>query len=71
MDHQSIIRQLAQEQTLFARLHPRSQKLFEQGQQHFLYGAPSHWMRRWAGGFPLYVNRAAGAHLRCVDGSTT
>jgi glutamate-1-semialdehyde 2,1-aminomutase len=25
-------------------------------------------MRRWAGGFPLCVERASGAHLHCIDG---
>jgi glutamate-1-semialdehyde 2,1-aminomutase len=25
-------------------------------------------MRRWAGGFPLYAERASGAHVWCVDG---
>jgi hypothetical protein len=27
-----------------------------------------HWMRRWAGGFPLYAQRASGTRLWCVDG---
>ncbi len=59
---------LEREQALFASTHRRSQDLFASGQEHYLYGAPSHWMRRWAGGFPLYVERAFGAGLRCVDG---
>jgi glutamate-1-semialdehyde 2,1-aminomutase len=59
---------LGREQQRFAQAHPRSKQLFESGQKHYLYGAPSHWMRRWAGGFPLYVKSAAGAHLSCVDG---
>lgn len=56
------------EQARFARAHPRSRAAFEEGQRHYLYGAPSHWMRRWAGGFPIAVHRAQGAHLECVDG---
>ncbi len=59
---------LAREQTAFSACHPASRALFESGEQHYLYGTPSHWMRRWAGGFPLYVDRAAGASIRCVDG---
>lgn len=58
---------LAREQALFATTHPRSRELHASGQAHYLYGAPSHWMRRWAGGFPLYVEQASGAGLRCVD----
>ena len=26
------------------------------------------WMVRWAGGFPLFVKEAHGAHFTCVDG---
>jgi len=59
---------LDSEQHLFAQRHPISRASFEAGQRHYLYGAPSHWMRRWAGGFPLYAESASGTHLRCVDG---
>jgi len=59
---------IAHAQREFARLHPGSLRAHQQGQQHFLYGAPSHWMRRWAGGFPLYCRGAHGAHIECVDG---
>ncbi len=58
---------LTREQARYAETHPRSRELFAAGQTHYLYGAPSHWMRRWAGGFPLYAKHAAGAHLTCVD----
>ncbi len=65
----AIIEELiGREQAAYARLHPRSLRDFEDGQRHYLYGAPSHWMRRWAGGFPLYCGSARGAHLTCVDG---
>jgi glutamate-1-semialdehyde 2,1-aminomutase len=63
-----IDRLLQRELDEFARIHPRSREAFMRGQAHYLYGAPSHWMRRWAGGFPLAVQEARGAHLRCVDG---
>ena len=59
---------LEHEQEQFRVRHPRSHELFQSGQRHYLYGAPSHWMRRWAGGFPLYVKQASGAHVHCVDG---
>jgi glutamate-1-semialdehyde 2,1-aminomutase len=59
---------IAREQREFARLHPGSLRADHEGQRHFLYGAPSHWMRRWAGGFPLCSRGASGAHFDCVDG---
>jgi len=59
---------LRDEQRAFAEAHPRSRALFEAGQSHFLYGAPSHWMRRWAGGFPLAIDGGRGSRVRSVDG---
>lgn len=61
------------ELALFAQLFPRSRALYDEGQQHWLYGAPSHWMRRWAGGWPLYVGEAPqgyGVRFPTVDGRT-
>jgi glutamate-1-semialdehyde 2,1-aminomutase len=68
LDSAAVQAMLEREQRLFAQRHPLSCQSFAEGQQHYLYGAPSHWMRRWAGGFPLYVESASGAHLRCADG---
>lgn len=59
---------LAREEADFAARHPNSRKRFKEGEQHYLYGAPSHWMRRWAGGFPLYATEAMGVTVRCADG---
>ncbi len=59
---------LTWEQARFEALHPTSKLAFQAGQAHYLYGAPSHWMRRWAGGFPLTARSARGARLQCVDG---
>lgn len=56
------------EQERFRASHPRSAAAWQEGRQHFLYGGPSHWMRRWAGGFPIYVDEATGAHIRDIDG---
>jgi glutamate-1-semialdehyde 2,1-aminomutase len=56
------------EQERFPETHPRSAAAWEEGKKHFLYGGPSHWMRRWAGGFPVYVDVAKGAHIRDIDG---
>lgn len=68
LDPQALRAALAREQARFADTHPRSRQAFAAGQAHYLYGAPSHWMRRWAGGFPLAVAQARGARLQCADG---
>jgi glutamate-1-semialdehyde 2,1-aminomutase len=59
---------LVTEQARFAATHPLSRSSYSAGEHHYLYGAPSHWMRRWAGGFPLYVRAASGARFECIDG---
>lgn len=64
----TIAELLDQEQERFRLAHPRSAEAWEEGQRHFLYGGPSHWMRRWAGGFPVYAAQAKGAHIRDIDG---
>lgn len=68
LDPQALHAALAREQARFADTHPRSREAFAAGQAHYLYGAPSHWMRRWAGGFPLVVASAQGVRVRCADG---
>jgi glutamate-1-semialdehyde 2,1-aminomutase len=68
LDPLKVAALLAREQALFARTHAVSGQHFAQGQAHYLYGAPSHWMRRWAGGFPLVARTAVGTRLQCVDG---
>lgn len=52
----------------FKRRHPRSYALYERAQNSLLAGVPMNWMVRWAGGFPLFVKEAKGAHFTCVDG---
>ncbi|MEM7122717.1 MAG: transaminase [Pseudomonadota bacterium] len=59
---------LDQEIQTFETDHPRSRALFEAAGAHLLNGVPLNWMRRWAGPFPLYADRASGAHVTDVDG---
>ncbi|MFB9269201.1 transaminase [Bradyrhizobium erythrophlei] len=61
-------RLLDAEQDRFRTTHPRAAEAWQEGKRNFLYGGPSHWMRRWAGGFPIYVDEASGAHIRDIDG---
>ena len=59
---------MASEQRRFADAHPRSAALHGSAQTSLLDGVPMPWMIKWAGPFPPYVEAAAGAHVRCVDG---
>jgi glutamate-1-semialdehyde 2,1-aminomutase len=58
----------AEEESRFAASHPRSRELAEQARGSLLAGVPMPWMTRWAGAFPLFVDRASGARLVDVDG---
>ena len=57
-----------QEEERFRRAHPRSHELFQKARAHLPGGVPMHWMVRWAGPFPIFVDRGKGAHFTCVDG---
>ena len=67
LDPEALRAMLAREQARFVETHPRSRAAFDAAQRHYLYGAPSHWMRRWAGGFPIVVKSAKDALVRCID----
>lgn len=61
---------LAQERGAFARNHPRSRAAYEAAKPHLLGGVPMTWMNLAAGGFPLYLDHAAGAAVTDLDGHT-
>ena len=48
--------------------HPASLALFERAKASLLSGVPMNWMTKWAGGFPVFVKEASGAHFTDVDG---
>jgi glutamate-1-semialdehyde 2,1-aminomutase len=58
----------AREEARFAETHPRSRELFERARGSLFEGVPMHWMRKWPGGFPVYVREASGARFTDVDG---
>jgi glutamate-1-semialdehyde 2,1-aminomutase len=58
----------ARELAQFTNAHPRSRALYERARSSLVGGVPMPWMVKWAGRFPIYVDSAEGAHLRCVDG---
>ena len=59
---------MAREENAFARAHPRSHELHERAKASLLDGVPMNWMSEWASPFPLFVDSAAGASFRCMDG---
>jgi glutamate-1-semialdehyde 2,1-aminomutase len=68
VDRDRLERLLSAELERFARAHPRSGTLHEQAKASLLDGVPMNWMSEWASPFPLFVETAAGASFRCVDG---
>ncbi len=60
-------RQLLSEQESFRKQHPRSMALYERACRSLLGGVPMSWMKKWAGGFPLFFRNAIGAHLEDID----
>ena len=67
IDETVVDRLIDREQARFRETHPKSAQAWARGRENFLYGGPSHWMRRWAGGFPVYVASAKGAHIIDID----
>jgi len=58
----------AREERRFSDAHPKSKALAERAAGSLLQGVPMNWMTKWAGPFPIFVDRAEGAHFICVDG---
>jgi glutamate-1-semialdehyde 2,1-aminomutase len=56
-----------EEQTFVAE-HPKSAALYARAKKSLLGGVPMNWMKKWAGAFPVFVERAKGAHFTDVDG---
>ena len=68
IDRRRLAEALAAELAAFSAAHPRSRQLFERAKAHLHDGVPMSWMIRWAGAFPLFVERASGARFTDVDG---
>ena len=65
----SLAELIARERALFEETHPRSKELHEQARSSLLAGVPMSWMTMWAGGYPVYLDRAEGAMVVDVDGN--
>lgn len=70
IDRDRLAAALAAEEARFRAEHPRSLALHERARAHLHEGVPMSWMVRWAGAFPLFVERARGARFTDVDGRT-
>ena len=68
LDRSRLARLMDRELATFASDNPRSMALHERAKGSLLDGVPMNWMVKWAGGFPLFVDRASGAHFQDVDG---
>ena len=58
----------AREEARFVETHPRSRELAVRAHGSLFEGVPMHWMRKWPGGFPVFVQEAHGARFVDVDG---
>ncbi|MEA2537760.1 MAG: glutamate-semialdehyde -aminomutase [Chloroflexota bacterium] len=68
LDRARLGRLMTRELATFEADHPRSKALHERAKGSLLDGVPMNWMVRWAGGFPIFVETAKGAHFQDVDG---
>jgi glutamate-1-semialdehyde 2,1-aminomutase len=69
VDRTRIGELMARERVRFREAHPRCLAMFDRAQRSLLSGVPMNWMTKWAGGFPLFVDRAEGAHFTDLDGA--
>jgi glutamate-1-semialdehyde 2,1-aminomutase len=58
---------ITRERAAYAVAHPMSAELFRAA-DHLFGRVPMTWMAKWSGGFPLYLDRAAGNRIVDVDG---
>ncbi|MFT4010725.1 MAG: aminotransferase class III-fold pyridoxal phosphate-dependent enzyme, partial [Nocardioidaceae bacterium] len=67
IDRAKLSQANAQEIELFESQHPRSKAAYESA-DHLFGRVPMTWMNKLAASFPIYLDRARGNRLWCVDG---
>ncbi len=70
VDREVLAERTAAELEHFIASNPRSRELFERSRHTLVGGVPMPWMMRWAGGFPVFAEKASGARITDVDGHT-
>jgi len=68
IDRERLRSLIERERAAFAERNPRSRELFADTGHTLLGGVPMSWMTMWAGGFPLFFDRAVGSSISDVDG---
>lgn len=68
IDREQLKRLQERETKRFVAEHPKSAALYRKAQGSLLGGVPMNWMKKWAGEFPVFVEKAKDAHFQCVDG---
>ena len=56
IDRQRLKSLMQREQQRFVNERPKSKALFERAGKSLLGGVPMHWMIKWAGAFPPFVD---------------
>jgi glutamate-1-semialdehyde 2,1-aminomutase len=70
IDRAVLKERTAEELEHFVAANPKSKELFERARHTLIGGVPMPWMMRWAGGFPVFADKASGARITDVDGHT-
>jgi len=68
IDRNNLMELSRREERKFVDEHPKSAEMYARARKSLLGGVPMNWMRKWAGAFPVFVERANGAHFTDVDG---
>jgi len=69
IDRNRLQNLLESEEKRFHQYHPKSFQLYQRARKCLQGGVPMLWMIRWAGTFPIFVNKGKGAHFTDVDGN--
>lgn len=67
IDRRRLASLLQRERETYRARNPRSLAAY-QGARHLFGRVPMTWMNKSAGGFPLYLSKARGAHVEDIDG---
>ena len=68
VDRDRLARLFHDEQEVFVRANPDSQRLAREATRSLVGGVPMNWMSRWPGPFPLFGRSATGSRIVDVDG---
>jgi glutamate-1-semialdehyde aminotransferase len=69
VDRNRIASLFERERATFRQRHARSGQLAAEARESLLFGVPMNWMTRWPGDHPVFVDCAAGAGFKDVDGN--